>query len=1400
MAETSKNTLVDFICFVLIITGLFLFPLKAFAEDSLCAEVKIEIKQELSLERQAFDAHMRIYNGLSETTLENINVEVIFSDAEGNPVLASSDPGNTDARFFIRVDTIENIDDVSGQGTIAPSTTADIHWLIIPAPGSGGQAPQGLLYFIGANLTYSFNTNEEITRVSPDYIFVKPMPELTLDYFLPYDVYGDDAFTPEIEPPVPFSFGVRIQNTGFGKANSLSIKSAQPEITENEQKLLVNFVILGSSVQGQETIPSLLADFGDIDPDACKTARWVMTSSLSGRFEQFTAGYTHSDELGGELTSLIQDIHTHRLVRDVLVDLPLRDSINDFLVKSPAGYKVYESKNTDVDVTDLSGSSTHTLISTNEDELTYSLTLPTTSGFIYTMLSDPHNGTKQIKQVIRSDGKIISTHNAWLSKTREGTSEWSYFFNIFDVNTTGSYTIVFEDPDNLPQSPVLQYIPDTQRIEGEFISFLVIASDPDGTIPSIIAVNLPFGAVFTDNGNGQGIFEWTPVLGQAGDYSIVFTASDGLLEASTAANLKICPVIDSDCDGMDDQWELDNFGNLDRDGTGDADGDGISDLDEFLNNLNPLGSDNAPSAPGILSPAEHSEVLTLLPQLEISNSTDADDDPITYYFELFSDIEYTLLVEGRYDVDQAEPFTGWTISQNLEDNTHYFWRVRATDGFAYSLWTYGDFFVNTVNDIPKIFNISLPSDGSSADSLRPVLEVTNSHDPDLDELTYKFEVYSDINLTTLVAASSDMDQGGNGSTSWQLGIDLDDGATYYWIVTAKDEHGGLQTTPVSAFSIDAQNTSPTPPQITEPGAGVEINTLSLELIVTNGFDADGDSLVYYFEIDKINTFDSPDLIVSEEIAETPITTAWMVNNLDDNTSYYYRVKVSDGLNESTWTFGLFFTNTINEAPTRPSVKNPGEGAWVNSVRPLLSFNNATDPDTDILNYNFEVYANPELTDLVYQAQKDTSYWQVEADLENFSTYYYRCQPIDEHGVPGFWTQKTSFFIKQALTNESCDITLIEPSVFTVANTEDVLISWTDEDPDSNAVISIYYDIDNSGEDGTLILDGIFEDPDGPDDSFSWNVSNVPEGTYYIYAVISDETSSNVSYSPAQIFVSHNSVPDMPSSPEPENDAVKISINTDLAWTGTDPDPSDTLSYTLYFGTNQNALPLAAQDIDPPSFQPTDLAYDTQYFWQVTSKDSSGQTAQGPVWNFTTFSESGDEDQDNLLNSEEIDHHTNPFAWDSDGDGYGDYEEINSGTDPNDFSNNPGNSMVADLDGDFDVDGMDLSLFLAALGSSTGQPWFLPDADFNNDGNIDFLDLDIIARAFGRNNIQKQPPEVDLDGDFDLDGIDLKLFLSSFGSSSGDQNFLPRADFNNDGKIDMVDLNRIASAFGMVFND
>lgn len=579
--------------FIICITSFF-SSISFASEDSLCARVKMEIKQEATLERQAFDAHMRINNGAAYTALENISIDVSFTDEDGNPILASSDPDNTEAMFFFRIDTLENIDDIDGSGTVSGNTSADIHWLIIPAADASNGLESGTLYYVGAILVYTIGGEEYTTTVSPDYIFVKPLPELILDYFIPNDVYGDDPLTPEIEPTLPFSLGVRVLNTGAGTVRNLKIDSAQPKIVDNEQGLLIGFNIEGSEVNGNETTPSLLTEFGDIRPNEAGVARWTMTCSLYGKFVKFTADFSHSNELGGELTSLIEEVNTHLLVHDVLVDLPGRDGIRDFLSKKDAVYTVYESNSTDTQVTDLSSTSSLSIQGSSGTESYYTLNTPSSQGFIYVQMPDPFNGEKILKRVICSNGKLIKTENAWLSKTRDGSDPWQYFVNLFDVNSSGTYTLIFDDSAVLPQSPVLQFIPDRSREEGRRLSFIVEATDPNGTIPMLSATSLPAGADFTDQKDGTAEFDWTPTIGQAGVYRVKFTASDGALTDYQYATLTITVTSSQDGDGMDDEWELNYFGTTDRDGTGDFDEDGFTDQEEHDACSNPDNPDSYP--------------------------------------------------------------------------------------------------------------------------------------------------------------------------------------------------------------------------------------------------------------------------------------------------------------------------------------------------------------------------------------------------------------------------------------------------------------------------------------------------------------------------------------------------------------------------------------------------------------------------------------------------------------------------------------------------------------------------------------------------------------------------------------------------------------------------------------
>lgn len=1101
---------------VAVLSRVTLLPVSA-ADDTICAKVKIEVKQELALERQAFEAHMHVNNGLAHLALEDIVAEVSLTDADGSPVPASSDPGNTGALFFIRLDSMENIADITGSGSISPATAADIRWLIIPAPGSADGLQQGKLYYVGAKLTYTIGGVENVTTVTPDYIFVKPLPNLALDYFLPRDIFGDDSFTTTIEPPVPFSLGVRVRNVGGGVAANLKIDSAQPKIVENTQGLQIGFAIDGSEVNGNVATNSLLVDFGDIEPAGTATARWIMSCTLSGQFISFDTRVSHSDELGGELTSLIkpENISTHTLVQDVLVDLPGRDRVRDFLSRDDDVLRVYETDSVDAPVRDHSAISSLVFLGQDGERFRYALQTPITAGFTFVRLPDPAAGRKVIAETRRSDGKTIKPENIWLSKIRNGEG-WEHFINLFDVNTTGVYSLALADSTLLPQAPLLDDISDRSGVENQGLTFQVSASDPNGTVPTLGAEQLPAGAVLHDQGDGNAVFSWTPFIGQAGRYEIVFTATDGALTDSRRAVLTINPVFDSDGDGMHDAWEMEKFGDLARDGRGDFDGDGIGDFQEFLLGSNPVSGDHAPTVPVIEAPMDGSEVATLQPQLAVANSSDADGDSLTYQFELYGDQGYSELVAGEEGVPQGDETTTWTVPVELTENRDYYWRVRTADGYSFSLWAYGTFVVNSVNEPPGVFFISRPRHGALVGTVHPLLEVTNSRDPDPGFLTYGFEVYADSDMRFPVATASGILPDAGGITAWGLETDLIDGKTYYWQATAADELGVRSQTAVGSFTVDLFHPEPPAPVIVAPHAGMEVAATDLELTVSNV--SHGASVVYFFELDVAETFDTPFKVASEGLsAGADEITAWPVAGLSDGVRYFWRVRVGDGAADSAWTAGRFFINAKNETPSAPTVHNPGRLAWVNDLTPELAVNPALDPDGDDLTYQFEIYTDEALTIPAYRGISTTGRWRVPVELANNTRCFWRARAEDDHGAVGEWTTASEFFVRFTDSDETPGISILSPVEPVVTNGDYLPIQWEDVDPDSSARIALYYDTDTAGADGVLIAGNLPEDPDGAADSYEWDITAI-EGVFYLYATITDDQNETTVYSPVPVTI------------------------------------------------------------------------------------------------------------------------------------------------------------------------------------------------------------------------------------------------------------------------------------------
>ncbi len=1097
---------------------LILFPGRALSAGSMCAEVKIQINQHATLERQAFDARMKINNGLSDISLKDIDVNIKFYDSEGNPVPASDNPDTSGARFFYRLDSMENINAVDGTGVVKPSESAVIHWLIIPSKGAAGDESGGIVYNVGAEFSYSLSGEKHKMTVTPDFIKVRPMPDLLLDYFLPKEVYGDDPFTETVEPAIPFYLGLRIRNQGSGPADKLKIESAQPKIIENKQGLLVDFIIQGSFVDDHEVSPSLLADIGDLKPGAAANVRWIMTAGLTGRFVSFDARITHCDELGGMLTSLIspENVSTHELAGNVILDTFGRDNIKDFLVKPEEGsdYVLYESEGSNIAVEDKTDESDFNNISSN----TWSLDFVKSDGCIYSRQKDPYSGNKLISKVIRSDGKKLPLENAWLS-SRMRKGKWEYFINIFDTDTTGKYTLYFSSDSSVNNPPVIHGLENKSVFENNLLEFYINADDEDNDELNFCIEPVPPGAEFTQIDNCRGRFSWTPSTGQSGSYRILATVSDGALVSKKYIEIRVKSSFDNDLDGMNDDWEMLHFGTLDRDGKGDFDNDGILDIDEFKYGTDPASS-NAPSKPLISYPANGSEIKSLNPVLEIINSTDPDEDEILYEFEIYSDKDMSELLRESGPVIEQDKKTSWSPEISFQENKKYYWRVRASDGKGYSSWEYGSFFVNSINEPPLDFSIIYPENNSEVSTLTPKLIVNSSKDPDLDELRYRFEIFADSQLTDSVTSADNVSAGDNNKTSWMMGLSLEDNKRYWWKVSCYDEDGLYSETGINSFFVNTGNDAPSVPCIAYPEADSEIPVKHVDLTVKNSIDPDEDILRYRFVLDTSASFDSQNLRDSGFINESEDFTIWKVSGLEDNTWYYWKAMADDGTVFSNWAEGRFFVNTQNDFPSQPKVKNPGNNAWVNTLTPVLEVIESEDIDNDVISYEFELYKKEfsENIPAVFNVVSRINSVLVTTELDDNEFYFWRARAIDEHGLKSGWTELSCFFTDNNGVNDlpSISFTGLDNNIYT--NKDSVIISWTDSDPDSNARISLYYDEDKTGQGKILIADNLHEDTEGTGDQYNWDIKDIKDGRYFIYAVIEDENSSYQSYSRACVVI------------------------------------------------------------------------------------------------------------------------------------------------------------------------------------------------------------------------------------------------------------------------------------------
>lgn len=389
------------------------------SKSSVCASIKLQINQTMTMTRQAFLGTLTVFNGHESEPMTDIKLDLKVTNPDGDVA--------TSHEFQINPTSLDvfsgNLNFTDGWSLAANSTgTATITFI----PTKYAAPTEPVEYSFGGTLTYTNPyTGSTVTReLYPVKLTVKPSPELDLTYFMQRDILGDNALTSDvIEKSVPAEFALLINNKGNGEATNVNILTNQPEIVDNEKGLLVKFEILSSMVNGKDKTlalgGSVASNFGNIPAKKQAYAQWELKCDLLGHFTSYDVEATHVTSYDNPDLSLLDKVTIHELIHSLKFPLEKgsNDSIMAWLVNDIPDAKdrpdaIYFSDGRVADVHNLTGDMA---ITTKVDKTHYQLIVkPERTGWIYGSIADPVLGRSKVVGVTRtSDGQDVSARNFW---------------------------------------------------------------------------------------------------------------------------------------------------------------------------------------------------------------------------------------------------------------------------------------------------------------------------------------------------------------------------------------------------------------------------------------------------------------------------------------------------------------------------------------------------------------------------------------------------------------------------------------------------------------------------------------------------------------------------------------------------------------------------------------------------------------------------------------------------------------------------------------------------------------------------------------------------------------------------------------------------------------------------
>ena len=568
-------------------------------------------------------------------------------------------------------------------------------------------------------------------------------------------------------------------------------------------------------------------------------------------------------------------------------------------------------------------------------------------------------------------------------------------------------------------APVITSTAPVNALQGSLYSYQPNVVDPgDEVFVWTLSPGAPTGMSVDA---ATGLIEWVPTYDQSvvGSFTLILTVDDGDGDTDAESWTVAVVSLDTDGDGLPDAWETDNGLDLNdpTDAGADPDADGLTNLDEFGQGTDPNSYDG-PTVPVLAAPLTGDEVSTDSPDLVLDNSTDPQGDVLLYDFEVYEDAALTVLVTDMNDVVETPTQSLWKVDVALNENQMYWWRARASDPWVSTDWTLSESFViNEVNEEPDVPSLTYPTGGETVPVVTPELIWTEVTDIDGDAVTYDVEVYDALGL--LIASGTDV-QGDGTEGGWTVNLALTEDDIYSWTARAVDEHGlAGGWAAEESFLLSTGNAPPFGTMFLAPDDGASIASASPDLVVSEGEDPEGGTLVYEFEVDPLPSFDSGDLVTGSVPASGTGQVVWDLAadgiELTNNSWVYARVRAVDEGNVASVPDTIsFFVRGNNDAPNVPVLIAP-ENESVGGNAPTFEVEDPTDPEGDVVFVEFIVARDAALTDVIVQTEEGVilsgtgrTTWNA---TETFSgTLHWSARAVDEDGAASEWAEPWSYTV------------------------------------------------------------------------------------------------------------------------------------------------------------------------------------------------------------------------------------------------------------------------------------------------------------------------------------------------------------------------------------------------------